>query len=162
MTHGSVQALVLTLVLVAATAARADGFLSRRVEYHDWNEERVLATAKTQDKPVLMLFHKTWCGACKQLRAKVEKSAEFEALARHFVMANVEDDDEPADEKYSPQGSYSPRVMFLQPDGAVADVVNEFGSDPGHLHFYGTADELVRGMLAALRVVKGIEDVDEL
>ena len=156
-------AIALAAAALALLVGRAagDGF-NKRVTWVEWNQERVVAQATKEDKPVLMLFHKTWCGACKQLRAKLETSAEFEALARHFVMANVEDDDEPDDEKFSPQGSYSPRIMYLHPDGRVADVVNEYGADPSHLHFYGTADEVVRGMLAALRVIQGITDIDEL
>jgi protein-disulfide reductase (glutathione) len=147
------------VVAFCTTGANADGFNAKKISWVPW--EKALATAKRVDKPVMMLVHKTWCAACKQLRQKFIGSAEIEVLSEHFVMANVEDDDEPSDEKYSPQGGYSPRIMFLRPDGSVADVINP-ASDPGHLHFYGTADEVARGMLQTLRAVKGVSNADDL
>ena len=130
------------------------------IEFHKWSE--ALNIAKQVDKPIFMFIHKTWCNACVQLRRILMKSAEYEALASFFVMADVEDDDEPLDEEYSPHGSYSPRIMFLYPDGSVSDVVNEYGDDPAHPHFFGNADEVVRGMLSALKVISGVNDVNDL
>jgi protein-disulfide reductase (glutathione) len=153
---------VAVLALLAAALVAADGFNAKHIDWVEWDDDaKLLELAAEKGKPVLMLVHKTWCAACKQLRVKVERSAEVVALADHFVMANVEDDSEPSDDKYSPQGSYSPRIMFLHPDGKVAEVTNP-QSDPGHLHFYGTGDEIVRGMLAALRIIKNVADVNEL
>lgn len=130
------------------------------IEFHKWPE--ALTVAKQADKPIFMFIHKTWCNACVQLRRILLKSAEYEALASFFVMADVEDDDEPVDEEYSPHGSYSPRILFLHPDGTVADVVNEYGDDPAHPHFFGNADEVVRGMLSALKVITGVTDINDL
>jgi protein-disulfide reductase (glutathione) len=137
----------------------ADGFNSNAISWVPW--EKAVETATRLDKPIMLVVHKTWCAACKMLRQKFVSSPEIEVLSRHFVMADAEDDDEPTDEKYSPQGSYSPRIMFLRSDGSVSEVVNEF-SDPAHLHFFGTAEEVVRGMLAALRIISGVNDVNDL
>lgn len=153
---------LLALLLVFATlavGAAADGFNAKRISWVEW--DKAVDTAKRLDKPVMMVIHKSWCAACKQLRQKFVGSAEIELLSQHFVMANVEDEDEPAEEKYSPQGGYSPRIMFLHPNGDVADVVNTHG-DPSHLHFYGTAEEVVRGMLAALRTLRLVHDANDL
>jgi protein-disulfide reductase (glutathione) len=147
---------VFALLIAGGTA---DGFNAKRIAWVEW--DKAVDTAKRLDKPVMMVVHKTWCAACKQLRQKFVGSAEIEVLSQHFVMANVEDEDEPADEKYSPQGGYSPRIMFLHANGEVADVVNTHG-DPTHLHFYGTAEEVVRGMLAALRTIRNVHEVDDL
>ena len=156
----TVSALLLVLLLATvASSVSAAGFNAKHIRYVEW--DKALETGKRLDQPIMMVIHKSWCAACKQLRKKFEASPEIEVLAQHFVMANVEDDDEPEDEKYSPQGGYSPRIMFLAPDGSVADVINPH-SDPAHLHFYGTAEEIVKGMLQALRIVKGITNVDDL
>mmetsp|Transcript_12656 Transcript_12656/g.39374 ORF Transcript_12656/g.39374 Transcript_12656/m.39374 type:complete len:172 (-) Transcript_12656:82-597(-) len=157
--YARLTALLLLLAVFGATGGLCDGFNAKKISWVPW--DKAIETGKRLDKPIFMLVHKTWCAACKQLRQKFIGSAEIELLSEHFVMANVEDDDEPSEEKYSPQGGYSPRIMFLRPDGSVADVINT-ASDPGHLHFYGTADEVVRGMLQTLRVVKGVTNPDDL
>lgn len=143
-------------VTVASASAPWNG---DHIQWVPW--EQAVATAKREEKPIFMLIHKTWCSACKALEKDFSASAEIEALSEHFVMANVEDDDEPSDKQYNAQGSYSPRILFLYPDGAVADVINDSG-DPGHLHFYGDAPSIVRSMLKALGAITGTHDSAEL
>lgn len=99
----------------------------------DWNE--ALETAEEVDKPVFLLIHKSWCHACQglptlpppplqglmksgvaALKKKFEQSSaqkEFKALSEHFVMVNTEDDEEPWEEKYQPDGKYIPRLLFI-------------------------------------------------
>ena len=47
-----------------------------------------------------------------------------------------QDDEEPQDDKYAPDGGYIPRVLFLDPKGEVhADVTNRNGN-PKYKYFY--------------------------
>jgi protein-disulfide reductase (glutathione) len=41
----------------------------------DWynNLEEAIAAGKEEGKPVFVLIHKTWCGACKRLKADFPK-----------------------------------------------------------------------------------------
>ena len=150
-----------TLLVEAKTGPKSAGAWNSNIDWIPWDQ--ATKQGKELNKPVFMLIHKTWCAACKALRSKFITSAEIELLSEHFVMSNVEDDDEPSDEKYSPQGSYSPRIMFLNPsDGEVAPIQNRAVFDPQHLHFYGTAEEIVQGMLEALKLISGVKDVNEL
>lgn len=73
------------------------------VEWIGWPE--ALEKSEELNKPIFLLIHKTWCGACKQLRSSFETSPkrnDFIKLSRKFVMVNVEDDEEPEDDKFAP------------------------------------------------------------
>ena len=86
--------------------------------------------AKREHKPVMIVIWKTWCGACKALRPQFASSAAVAKLADDFVMVNVVDDEEPAEDKYKPDGGYIPRIVFADEDANVlSDVVNAGGND---------------------------------
>ena len=42
-----------------------------------------------------------------------KNTADLVELSKKFVMVNVEDDAEPEDDKYAPDGGYIPRILFL-------------------------------------------------
>ena len=102
----SVSSLTAPPLLLAA----ADGFNSKRIDWVEWARTKDVAQKESDSssaevgvvgggpKPIMMVVHKSWCAACKQLRRKFEMSSEIEALSHLFVMSNVEDDDEPAGE----------------------------------------------------------------
>ncbi|AAZ12451.1 hypothetical protein, conserved [Trypanosoma brucei brucei TREU927] len=64
----------------------------------------------------------------------------------------------------SPQGEYYPRVLFLFPhNGSVMPVFNNgLDHDSAHIHFYGRAKSLLRGMMSAIRIMDAKVDFDEL
>jgi protein-disulfide reductase (glutathione) len=83
-------------------------------------------------KPVIMLFHASWCPSCKQYR-QVWKDAGVVEASRNFVMILVDVDKDPgANGAFSPDGTYVPRTLFLDSDGNVQSDVA--GADPQYPH----------------------------
>lgn len=110
-----------------------------------------LKEAEKSDKPLMLLIHKTWCGACKALKPTFSKSEDIAELSKDFVMVNVEDEEEPKDEKYRPDGRYIPRILFLSPGGKVMDeFYNKKGKHKDTKYYYGKIAEIIESMKAVL------------
>merc|ERR1711916_356240 len=136
-----------TLLIVAAclagravlAAADSRGF-DDDIEWLNSIEEGKAASAET-GKPLVVLIHKTWCGACKNLKRVFAGSSKVAEAAKDFVMVNLEDDEEPTSNEYKPDGGYIPRLFFHDADGEVdPDVV-----DPNdrYRYFYASEDQLL-------------------
>ena len=52
--------------------------------------EKSFEVAAEENKPIMLIIHKTWCGACAALKPKVEWSRPIWELSKYFVMVNVE------------------------------------------------------------------------
>ncbi|KAI0209511.1 Thioredoxin domain-containing protein 12 [Lamellibrachia satsuma] len=109
-----------------------------------------LKAAKEENKPLMLLIHKSWCGACKALKPQFATSVKIEDLSKKFVMVNVMDDEEPNDIKYKPDGGYIPRILFLTHNGEIqTDIYNEKGSAQ-YKYYYSSVDPITTSMETAL------------
>ena len=104
------------------------------------------AKMKDTNKPGMLIIHKSWCGACKQLKPKFAASTKIEKLSEDFVMLNTLDDDEPSGEQFTPDGGYIPRILFLDP--STQKVVPQFKNEgrDNYKYFYTGEDDIVASM----------------
>ncbi|VDM38121.1 unnamed protein product [Toxocara canis] len=111
-------------------------------------------TARLNNKPIFLLIHNNWCKACldlqKELRDHPEERKEIVELSRQFVMVNVVGKEEPNEEEYSPDGRYTPRLLFLDANGKRLPGVNNLRRHKYYLNFYDRAEDIVQGMKDAL------------
>ncbi|ELU04453.1 hypothetical protein CAPTEDRAFT_162540 [Capitella teleta] len=100
-----------------------------------------------QNKPGMILIHKTWCGACKALKPRFAKNKEIEELSKYFIMINVQDGEEPSAKQYFPDGGYIPRILFTDTSGNVrTDIVNPSPHSDTYKYYYGDPSTIVAAM----------------
>jgi len=119
-----------------------------------WMElEAGIEKAKEEKKPLMLIIHKTWCGACQTLKGKFAKAKMIAELAKKFIMVNAEDDEEPWEEEYQPDGGkYIPRIFFLSPDGQVLkDVVNPKDEYKQYPYYYSNPAPIITVMQSVLK-----------
>lgn len=82
-----------------ATFARSHshGF-NDKIDWISFTEAQNLVKGGKAAKPFVYLFHKTWCGACKNLKSQFQDDsspglADVIELSKAFHMVNVEDDE---------------------------------------------------------------------
>lgn len=84
-------------------------------------------------KTVAMVFHASWCTACRQYRT-VFKDPRIVEASKDLVMILIDvDEDKVANGAFAPDGTYVPRTIFMTPDGEVrTDLTGK--TDPEHPH----------------------------
>lgn len=99
----------------------------------DWREVGPgIRESNQTGKPVIMLFHASWCGSCKRYR-EVWKDPGVVAASKNFVMVLVDVDSDPdANGAFSPDGTYVPRTIFYTSEGDV--MKDAHGKDPEYPH----------------------------
>uniref|UniRef100_A0A1I7ZKN7 Thioredoxin domain-containing protein n=1 Tax=Steinernema glaseri TaxID=37863 RepID=A0A1I7ZKN7_9BILA len=152
--------LVLVLAVLAVNAEKkeknphAHGF-GDDIEWVKW--DNAISTAMDVHKPIFLLVHKTWCGACKSLKNAFRVSTnrgDLVKLSEKFIMTNTEDDEEPEDEEYAPDGGYIPRIFFLDEFGKRLPVDNK-KAYPNNHYYYPQVADIIKGMEKALKLVEG-------
>ncbi|MFA5956868.1 thioredoxin family protein [Hyphomicrobium sp.] len=153
-----IRSLVVATFVLFAMALSAN---ARTPKYADeWNGAEInwrdarsgIYEASKTGRPVIMVFHATWCSVCKRFR-QVFKDPAVVAESRDFVMILVDADAEKEiNGAFQPDGSYVPRTLFIDSDGNVSDKL--VGSDPQYPHSVNVdkPDELLALMKKARHV----------
>jgi protein-disulfide reductase (glutathione) len=101
--------LVAVAVFAAAAADKGHGW-GNDIEWRTWDEAK--AEAKAKNKPIMLILHKSWCGACKRLRPSFAETEQVQQLAKSFVMVSAEDDEKPhEDPTLAPDGGMRPSSL---------------------------------------------------
>lgn len=108
-----------------------------------------LAEAKAQGRPLMLVVHASWCERCKELKPAFQDSRLAE-LSERFVMVNADQDQTPAVLAHAPDGSYIPRVLFIDPATGSADVELRNPTRQRYHYYYGPQDDLPAMMEKAL------------
>ncbi|XP_045588573.1 thioredoxin domain-containing protein 12 isoform X2 [Procambarus clarkii] len=126
-------------------------------EKYDWHTlEDGIKVSKETGKPLMLIIHKSWCGACKAFKPKFAASEDALVLSKKFVMVNTIDDEEPKEEKYSPDGGYIPRILFLDSHGEVQHNIYNKNGNPKYKFYYFDDMTVVESMKEAIEVLKSL------
>lgn len=119
----------------------------------NWRDARSgIYEASSTKRPVLMLVHATWCSVCKRFQA-IFKDPRIVEASRDFVMILVDADTEKEiNGAFSPDGTYVPRTLFIDPEGNISDRL--VGPDPKYPH---TVDvESPEQLLSLMKAARGV------
>lgn len=153
-----IRALLCALALLVASPMAAEAATPAHAE--EWNGAEInwrdarsgIYEASKTGRPVIMVFHATWCSVCKRFR-EVFKNPDIVTASRDFVMILVDADKEKeVNGAFQPDGSYVPRTLFIDSEGNVSDKL--VGSDPQYPHSVDVEkpDELLALMKKARRL----------
>jgi protein-disulfide reductase (glutathione) len=152
-----VRSLLLALFACAALFASAASVDDRgwgsQIEWVKLDDAK--KRAAVENKPIMLLVWKSWCGSCKQLRPKFAADADIAAVSKDLLMVQVADDEEPTDEMFRPDGGYIPRILFMDPQGSVmTDLTNQAGN-PSYKYYYPATPEIASSMRKPVARVGG-------
>lgn len=108
-----------------------------------------LAEAAAHHRPLMLVVHASWCPKCKDLKPAFG-DRELVELSDRFVMVNVDQDAVPKSLDFAPDGSYVPRVLFVDPVSGQADIELRNDRRTRTVYYYGPSDDLVGTMRKAL------------
>eukprot|EP00123_Amoebidium_parasiticum_P001591 comp12718_c0_seq1/m.7826 comp12718_c0_seq1/g.7826 ORF comp12718_c0_seq1/g.7826 comp12718_c0_seq1/m.7826 type:complete len:190 (-) comp12718_c0_seq1:342-911(-) len=131
--------------VMAEGAGPGRGF-GDKYDWKTWQE----ALGENNSKPVMIMIHRTWCGACKALGPKFAESQEIFELSSKFTMINMDESVDPEKPEWSPDGGYVPRTLFLSPKGEVQKDIINVGGNEKYKYYYPTTDGIVKSMKTAL------------
>ncbi|CAL1532157.1 unnamed protein product [Lymnaea stagnalis] len=137
-----------TSSILGTVAAAAESW-GRNIRWVSLKEGQKLA--REQKKPAMVVITKTWCRACKALRPQFASNKEIEKMSNDFIMINLEDDDEPKGIDLQPDGTYYPRVVFLDHNGSVMRNVM-YKKTGGYKYYYPHATAIAHNMKEVLKV----------
>lgn len=109
-----------------------------------------LREAKSTDRPIMLVVHTSWCSKCRALKGLFNRDEQLAELSEQFIMVHADQDNVPQATLYAPDGTYIPRVMFLDSDGKLDKELQNPNRSSKFRYFYTPQEDLVGTMREAL------------
>jgi thioredoxin family protein len=125
----------------------------------DWNDKEVawkgyeagLAAAKSEKKPICLIFFTEWCPHCANYSV-VFHDPKVVAETKKFVMIRLDKDKNAAlSQKYAPDGEYIPRTYFLSSAGDLDPSIHAPRDKFQYFYDEKNPDSVLGGMAEALK-----------
>lgn len=114
-------------------------------------------------KPSMIILHKSWCSACKTLKPKLAQSLDFDKLSGKFSMVNANEGDPIHNlAEFDLDGSYIPRILFLDQDGKVLQDIKNIDGNDNYKYYYFTEDSVLSSMKSVLEQISEEQPNEEL
>lgn len=86
--------------------------MSSEVSQTGWvsTVEEGVQLAKKENKPIMLIIHRHWCKACKELIPMVKNNADISTFNKKFITVEMTGNDDKEEENYAPDGLYVPRL----------------------------------------------------
>lgn len=132
---------VLLAIFSCVLTSEPNGF-NENISWTDYSSAK-----SDSSKPTLVILHKSWCAACKSLKAKLADSEEFEKLSQQFSMVNIPESDNLHDlPEFNVDGAYIPRLFFLNSQGEIMSEITNENGNPKYQYYYYNADTVIESM----------------
>ena len=144
----AVAGVLVGLAVLGAAPARAGG---------DWNDTQIkwrkyeegLGAAKTEKKPICLIFYTEWCPHCANY-SLVFHDPKVVDMTKRFVMIRLDKDKETdLSKKYAPDGEYIPRTFFLSSAGVLDADIHAPREQYKYFYDEKTPDSVLAGMSEA-------------
>uniref|UniRef100_A0A7S4KHM2 Thioredoxin domain-containing protein 12 n=1 Tax=Paramoeba aestuarina TaxID=180227 RepID=A0A7S4KHM2_9EUKA len=146
----------LLLCVLVALAVVGGAFCGEHGEAHGFNDaidwwndlDAAIEEIKSTKKPGLVIIHKSWCGACKNLKRAVDgpQGDVIVKASSDYVMINLADNAEPSNPEFSTDGKYIPRLYFIDTQGKVRTDLTAPGGNEKYKYYYSSPGQIERAM----------------
>jgi thiol:disulfide interchange protein DsbD len=113
-----------------AAIASADGAEAKRLLTWEHSEEKAVAMAKAESRPLMVDFTADWCGACKKMAKETFSDPRVMEKAGHFVAVKVDATDDEDPQVDAVKGKYKvvglPTVVVYDSKGNERKRWNDF------------------------------------
>lgn len=139
----------------------SDGWNANVKWVADW--DTAVKQARDENKPLMLLIHRKWCGACKNLKPKFAASAEIAAKSYQAVMIQSADEAEFTEDLFSPDGGYVPRILFFEvpAEGEPVFMDKITQREDQYKYFHYDPSSIVKSMNDAFNIVRKPEIIEE-
>ena len=146
------------------------GYFGELVDWKSYDEGyNEIATTK---KPGMVVFHRSYCGACQRLGESARDNEEFIELTKQFVMISCHESGICDNDAYAIgffecflshlDGRYYPRVFFINPNNTINYNLVSNPHNFQYRYYYRDVKQLIQRMNVFLEETYASQEESEL